>query len=395
MDEFGKVALVGQVFTPGSPVNERDLFAGRVDQLRRILDAVTQRGYHAVLYGERGVGKTSLANMLVKILPEHTYCVAKVNCDAADTFGSVWRKALRDLTVTQSFQGVGFAAPVTKESVSLADLLPDEPQPDDVRRVLASLGTDRETLIILDEYDRITDQATSVQISDTIKGLSDFGVSASLLLIGVARSIEELIKGHQSIERALVQIAMPRMSNDEIDQILDKGLERISLTVSASARSHLLSLSQGLPYIAHLLALHSARAAIYSGAEEIDRVHVDRGIEFALEQWQESIKMAYYDAVKSQQPGNIYREVLLACAMAEVDDLGYFTAASIRTPLSRIAQRSLDIPNFARHLKEFSEPGRGDLIQRVGVERKFRYRFNSPLMRPYIIMRAYAEGMLK
>ena len=101
------------------------------------------------------------------------------------------------------------------------------------------------------------------------------------------------------------------------------------------------------------------------------------------------------ESISSQQPGNIYREVLLACAMAEVDDLGYFTAASIRTPLSRIAQRSLDIPNFARHLKEFSEPGRGDLIQRVGVERKFRYRFNSPLMRPYIIMRAYAEGMLK
>lgn len=51
----------GQVFTPGSPVNERDLFSGRIEQIQSVLDAVTQRGYHAVLYGERGVGKTSLA----------------------------------------------------------------------------------------------------------------------------------------------------------------------------------------------------------------------------------------------------------------------------------------------------------------------------------------------
>ena len=29
-------------------------------------------------------------------------------------------------------------------------------------------------------------------------------------------------------------------------------------------------------------------------------------MEFSLEQWHESIKRAYHDAVKSNQPGNIY-----------------------------------------------------------------------------------------
>jgi DNA-binding NtrC family response regulator len=48
----------GTVFTPSAPINDKALFAGRIDQVRQVMDAVSQRGRHAVIYGERGVGKT-------------------------------------------------------------------------------------------------------------------------------------------------------------------------------------------------------------------------------------------------------------------------------------------------------------------------------------------------
>lgn len=395
MDSFqSKLLEVGQIFTPGSPVNERDLFAGRIDQLNRIMNALTQRGYHAVLFGERGVGKTSLANVLIPILSAQGYVVAKVNCDAGDTFSSIWHKALRDIVHTQRQGGFGFAGVATTSVTTLADSLPVVVQPDDVRRVLTQLSQQVPTLIVLDEFDRVADRQVSTLVSDTIKGLSDFGVGASLLLIGVAGSIEELIAGHQSIERAMVQIPMPRMSNDEISQILSKGMQRLGMSMEVGSSSHLRHLSQGLPYIAHLLALNSTRAALLEGSLIVKRSHVDKGIHSSVDQWQESIKTAYYSAVKSQQPGNIYREVLLACALAEVDDLGFFTAAAVRTPLSRIAGRQLDIPNFSRHLKEFSEDRRGNIITRVGSARRLRYRFVSPLMRPYVVMRGYRDGLI-
>jgi hypothetical protein len=44
---------VGSVFTPGAPINDRELFAGRLNQVQQILSAVSQRGYHAVLRRER------------------------------------------------------------------------------------------------------------------------------------------------------------------------------------------------------------------------------------------------------------------------------------------------------------------------------------------------------
>src|SRR5271166_2334432 len=88
------------------------------------------------------------------------------------------------------------------------------------------------------------------------------------------------------------------------------------------------------------------------------------------------VKSAYYEATTSPQPGHIYNKVLLACALAEVDDLRYFTAAAVRKPLRIIANRSYEIPNFARHLKDLSNPGRGQILQRVGEKRRLRHRIS-------------------
>jgi predicted ATP-dependent serine protease len=50
----------GQLFTASAPIDNQASFAGRVNQLNRIIGAVSQHGQQAVLFGERGVGKTSL-----------------------------------------------------------------------------------------------------------------------------------------------------------------------------------------------------------------------------------------------------------------------------------------------------------------------------------------------
>ena len=78
----------GEIFTPSAPIDNQALFAGRVNQLNRIIGAVSQRGQHAILFGERGVGKTSLANVLLKILrgSQEQFKSVIVNCDSEDRF---------------------------------------------------------------------------------------------------------------------------------------------------------------------------------------------------------------------------------------------------------------------------------------------------------------------
>src|SRR5271156_1253718 len=81
-------------FSPGAPIDESDLFAGRSDQIDKLLDTVMQRGQHAILYGERGVGKSSLANTFATRLFKGARILTciPVNCLPTDDFSDIWRK---------------------------------------------------------------------------------------------------------------------------------------------------------------------------------------------------------------------------------------------------------------------------------------------------------------
>jgi len=57
-------ATILTTFTPGRPINKLDLLAGREEQISKVLEAVLSPGQHAAIYGERGVGKSSLANLI-------------------------------------------------------------------------------------------------------------------------------------------------------------------------------------------------------------------------------------------------------------------------------------------------------------------------------------------
>ncbi len=389
--------LAGSVFTPGSPVSERDLFAGRQVQIGKIMEAVSQRGFHAVLYGDRGVGKTSLANVLSAFLQDvgTTVLFARANCDATDDFSTLWRKVLQDITLTETRDGVGFGAKQQASHRRLIDSFPEALRPDDIRRALALVGQSVTLVVAIDEFDRLTNPDVPELMADTIKALSDSATPATVIIIGVADSVDHLIAGHRSIERSLVQVPMPRMSKVEMDQIVTKGTERLGMSITKDATTEIVRLSQGLPFVTHMLSLYSVRAALESKSLTVSTSAVDTGMRKSLDQWQESIKTAYYDATRSHQPEHLYKEVLLACAFAEVDDKSYFTAASVRGPLRVVAERpEFDIPNFARHLKEMSEPHRGGVLVREGETRRLRYRFANPLMRAYVIMRGVKDGIL-
>src|SRR5688500_10289417 len=97
LDWENRAFEAGRVFRPNTPISEKDLFAGRVDQMRRVLDAVNQEGQHAVIFGDRGVGKTSLANVLSQFFQGGVVLAPRVNCDGSDTFDRLWRKVFEQI----------------------------------------------------------------------------------------------------------------------------------------------------------------------------------------------------------------------------------------------------------------------------------------------------------
>lgn len=373
MPKAQRIARVARTFTPGAPIDSLALFAGRDIQVQDVIAAITQRGYHVGLYGERGVGKTSLASVLAEIFAQPDFPRFQsvlATCNTESNFESIWNDIFRSLGISRE----------SKHKLS----------PEEVRYKISRL--EDQALIVIDELDRLEDDLSLTLLADTLKAFSDHVVSSTVVLVGVADSIGELIGEHESIVRNLQQVEVPRMSAQELRDLLDNGCKRCELILQSAAREKIVGLSEGLPHYTHLLALNAGMRVVQDDRDEITLGDVDAAIPLAVAR--HTIASDYLRATASARSDNLYRHVLLACALAHKNQLGYFPAGAIRAPLEVIAGRRLEIPAFARHLNGFLTPERGAVLQRQGEPRNYRYRYSDPLMQPYVVLRGLAEDLV-
>ncbi len=379
---------VEQVFTPHSPIDDNALFAGRVEQTGRVLDALGTKGKHVVIYGQRGVGKTSLANVLEArfTIPEVSLEMVRVNCDSKDDYSSIWVKALSGLSVTSKAQPMGFGkdeVPVDSPVLHLTGKKSDLGTAD-VRKAFEPFKAAGVLVgVILDEFDRVEDGTTRALMADTVKLLSDHNMTATLVFVGVAKTVDELIAEHESIERNLVQVPMPRMSDAEIDQILKAGFKAADVKSRKPVRQRLVRFSRGLPHYAHLLGKYAALHALKRADPELTDADMDHAVEKALHDAQQSTQAAFERAVAGGDAA--LTSVLLASAHAESDDMGTFDTGSVQKRL----EESLDDKTLERCLFELCEEARGPTLERMAANPGWRYRFRNPLLQPFVLLKGH------
>jgi Cdc6-like AAA superfamily ATPase len=394
VENFQRHLEVAKAFSPSAPIDDKSLFAGRIQQITAILTAVAQKGQHAIIYGERGVGKTSLANVIhdfVSAQGGDRVRVAKVNGDASVTFPKLWRNVFRQLPIPRMEASAGFKDSKKSTIVRLDTGIDETCGPEDVRFLLEQfIGL---TVVIIDEVDRIRDQDTKSKLADTIKTLSDHVVNAKIILVGVADSVEQIVAEHRSVERALVQVRLPRMSDIEVYETIDKALKSVDMSCVLSVKRQIARLSQGLPHYAHLIGQNAALTAVHAERDYVSGDDVQVAISSALEKAQQTIRSAYHKATTSPQE-NMFPQVLLACALVHRDDMGYFSPGDLRGPMSDIMGRRIQIPQFARHLKDFCKPSRGAVLTKTGPARRQRFRFSDPLLEPFVVMQGISKGLI-
>ena len=279
----------GKVFSPATPISTRDLFAGRTDQIMLVGQAVHTRGQHAIIFGERGVGKTSLANVLTVLLSEETTIVVKINCTNEDNFHKLWRNVLSQIEIVTEEEGIGFHPSKKVNLTTAAEGIDDEIGPEDIRRLLTPIGKRANVVVIFDEFDRLQGARIQRMFADTIKNFSDHELNTTLVIVGVANDVSGLIKEHASVDRSLVQIPMPRMQISELKEIITKAMKELGMTIANDAMDLLVMLSLGLPYYTHLLGNEATISAINCGKKKIDIVEAKRGVHDAMSKIQYSI----------------------------------------------------------------------------------------------------------
>jgi Cdc6-like AAA superfamily ATPase len=393
-----QLAALKDRFRPSSPIDKQDLFKGRQSELTRVFAAVQETGQHAVIYGERGVGKTSLAyivkNLFVGIDDSAPRLGTRFQCSVDDNFASVWQKLIPAIMREVDLMPSQWRSELTDVADRAEDILMEsELSPDHVFRALNLLAHHIPLLVIVDELDRVGDLGSTQLFADLIKTLSDNITPCTVLMIGVADDVDGLIQGHQSVERALKQIQMPRMAPGELRAILVEGFEAAGLNVDERVVSSVVRLSQGLPHYTHLLGGLLGELALLEHHSKIDMDLLPKATQRALEEAQRSIQVQYAKAVSSVRRTATFSDTLLACALAEVDDLGYFAPIDVAKPLSIIQGKPRDTSDYIAHLSAFVD-NRGFPLETRGAGRNRRYRFRNPLLQPFVVLKGVDAGKI-
>ena len=386
-------ALCNQAFTPFAPIELPEFFAGRIEIIDRISQELEAPGRHVAIYGERGVGKTSLATLLSFFTSFSPERVRIVRCDADSTFETIFTEFLErfglDLAVDRveresaarlAFGSLGSGERRRREQLRR----PRQSLEIGKARVLHAFE-EAESLLIVDEYDRVTDSTTHRRLAELVKAFSDSRSSSKLVIVGVAENLDQLIGEHPSLSRSLAQIGLPRMTREELEDILTRGEARTGIRFDRTVRHRIVSLADGFPQYVHLISLHAALAAVDSWLDRPqNEPHVGEkeyrlGVARAIENSEHSLVQAYQEAiVTTRRRSDIYELILQAIAMAEGSVVQVREIARYASLLKGEEVKPASLSNaLGRLIRE----DKGRVLTKV---RDGYYKLTNPLLSAYV-----------
>ena len=386
-----KLQILNSVFVPSTPIESKDIFSGRIKQIHSCIDSLSQRGSHIVLYGDRGIGKTSFSN-IIRLMFLPNYYVVKLNCDSQDTVESLWKKVFERIIVTyeqpQKSMGISQSEQIIDKTTSLLSLIT---QGEKFNLNLFERGlklAPQKLVIIFDEFDRLGGTFNKNRFVDQVKNISDNYSEITLIFVGVAENVNELIGKHPSIERNLKQIYLPAMTHEELRGICITGLNKAEMTMADNVIKHIVKFSCGFPHFVHLLCLNSCKFAVFEQKVKVDNHHFNLAVQQSIDETSESLREAYQKATLATKD-NIFPQVLWACSIAPEDENGTFQAVDLVNILSDILGRQMQLQGFSYHLGKLCSEERGKILVSVGPSNRKRYKFKVPLMKAFVRLKSF------
>lgn len=309
-------ATILNTFQPAHEATDPSRFAGRKKQVLELADALQSEGGVPIIYGERGLGKSSLAVQAQQIamgstellghlralghaIPEESaFLTVFVSCsdgvkntedllqriivaigevELTDTGGN--RFSLVDKSRTTRASLKFFSIEETRKYTAAVDMPLARGTEDRLLNACHLLSTryDGRVLLIIDELDRVQDKTG---LASVIKRLTTSNLK--FLLVGIADDWADLMRDHVSLERQAIPIKVPRMTFAELAEIVDfatyaLAAENDSVGISAEARKLLVDFAGGFPWFVHVIGQSALVEAYDQGDSTLQKDHVIRG----------------------------------------------------------------------------------------------------------------------
>jgi hypothetical protein len=258
---------------------------------------------------------------------------------------------------------------------------------------LVGESNSKETVIILDEFDQITENDQRKICADIIKQISDQGIRVRFILCGIGTSMENLIGVHLSTARYLLPIELERLSHEARWEIINSAANVLGVTIGRNFLLRIGQISDGFPYYVHLIG----EQLLWSMFDDPTSVghcmqqHFKDGVNQAVRESEASLKSIYENAV--QKYSDDYEEVLWA--LADMHSLrrqttDVYEKSYLKIMEERPARKKLTKPQFSNGLNALKTPRHGEIIVATGAG---WYEFKENIVRGYVRLRAEGHAV--
>jgi len=391
-----------EVLNPSVPVDSIELLFGREKELEDIEYSLHARGRHCFIYGDRGIGKSSLAHTVATQLQSSEKRHLRAECHPNSTFVSVINSLVSYANKQSPLHKI---EKHSKSSAKLSGFSYEQGEKTLIAHSLSSTATVDEaldlfrdiattysenTIAVVDEFDAITDQKELSKFGEFLKYLGDLDIDVTLIFTGIGKSLEDLLGGHLSSARQLHQVNLEPLNWTGRYDIIDKAFSTFGVSIADDFRFKIAGLSDGFPHYVHLLCEKILIEMHKLGGEyqEVTREIFLAGLDDAINSIGEHIKRDYVNATEGRDEHFHH----LLWAMADSADL-IRSAEHIKFSYHEISKsmvaQSLTDDEFKKHFAKLRGERFGNIIVRGLGKRTGWFKFRENMVRGFI--RMYAE----
>lgn len=397
---------LNELVSPSQPIQTIEHLYGRAHELDQIDKALYAPGRHVFIYGDRGVGKSSLAAAAARQYQSADEDYIDIGCGPDATLSSIVTNIalqalsqsrlnakrtsakaalnLRFLTLERSAEDV--SRDLHAEIRTVGDAV-------EVLREAAGIHSEK-PIVVLDEFDRIKDAPTRHIFADLIKQLGDKKINLKFIFTGVAGSLHEILGAHQSAIRQLATIHLERLSWDARWDIARAVTGSFGLKLPRDIEVRIAAVSDGFPYYVHLVT-EKILWRVWEDPNEIQEIeweHYRDGLRDAIDSIDAELHRPY-EIVMTQRTDD-YEEVLWSTADGEM--LHRYTGemfTSYQYIMKHRADRdALTLDRFKARIRALRMKRTGEILVTENA-RKGLYWYRETMLRGYVRMQAEANGI--
>lgn len=250
-----------EAFMPSQPVLGRKMLAGRDASLAQLIEAIEDQCAHVVVYGQRGIGKTSLLRVFAEIAQDADYLVLKESCGAQTRFEDIFKSVAAQIPM-RFYASVSPTEDEVELSSGLSTVMTEgDYSPSRLGQILSRI-TGTRVVVILDEFDRATDRGFHRDVAELMKNLSDSSARVQLIIAGVSSNLQGLLLQAPSVRRNLIGLPLGPLQDAEVREIVGIGEAHSNIRFEGDAAARIVGVSQGLPHLTRVLCHHAGLTAL-------------------------------------------------------------------------------------------------------------------------------------